>query len=255
MKLIQRILLLAAIVAVTVIGWSLRLRAVEMLPIDYDEDDYLAAAQRYAVAYNAGDLPAVIDYEFTQEHPPLTKITYGLVIKDLNNTTLIPERPPSDPPVRELPEPHLERARLSSAVWGTLEVLALAILNPVAGLLLAVHTWQIKYTSQVMIEPLPAFASLMTVLFYYRARKTSGKPGSWAWMALSAVFLGITAASKYNYAIVGVAMVADRLLEAFQSARFVRGRERTRQLAGPLLELVVWGMLAIMIFVAANPRL
>ena len=41
---------LAAILAVTLIALWLRLRAVNLLPIDYDEDDYLRAGQQMAGA-------------------------------------------------------------------------------------------------------------------------------------------------------------------------------------------------------------
>ena len=94
MNTFKSLLMVIAVLIVTAVGWSLRYRAVEMLPIDYDEDDYLAASQRYALAINDGDIQRIVDYDYTQEHPPLTKIIYGLVIRNLDNSYLIPETPP-----------------------------------------------------------------------------------------------------------------------------------------------------------------
>jgi len=39
---------IAAILAVTLIALGLRLRAADLLPIDYDEDDYLRAGLQFA---------------------------------------------------------------------------------------------------------------------------------------------------------------------------------------------------------------
>ena len=103
-----------------------------------------------------------------------------------------------------LPQPHLDYLRKTSAILGTLEVLALAILDPLAGFLLAIHTFTIKYTSQAMLEALPALTSLLAVIAYDRSRNSNR---SALWLSLSGVALGLTAASKYIYAVVGVAIV------------------------------------------------
>ena len=46
MKHVTRLLTISAVIAVAAIALSVRLHAVRLLPIDYDEDDYLAVAQR-----------------------------------------------------------------------------------------------------------------------------------------------------------------------------------------------------------------
>ncbi len=271
-----RTIFFIAVVAVTAIALGLRLRAVEQLPIDYDEDDYLGAAQRYAKAINEGDVQEIIDYEFNYEHPPLTKIVYGLSILNLPEAALIPERPPTASPVSSLPEPHFEYARLTSAVLGTLEVFVLALLNPLSALLLGVHTWQIKYTSQIMLEPLPALTSLLVVLFYHQSRKNglllkTGETSevskartnlsrllpdfgslkrSIVWLALSATALGITAASKYTYAIVGIVIIVDIILDLI---RF--WQEKTLKWVRVIAIVIAWGLLAILVCWAFNPRL
>ena len=276
MKQFRSVFFIVSILAITALALGLRLRAVDQLPIDYDEDDYLGAAQRYAQAIKAGDVREIMDYEFNYEHPPLTKIVYGLSILHLPEEDLIPERPPTASPASSLPEPHFQNARLTSAVFGTLEVFALALLNPPSALLLGIHTWQIKYTSQIMLEPLPALTSLLVVLFYWQACKNGlfqihsensqvlgARTNSVRlfsdfrslkrpifWLALSAVALGITAASKYTYAIVGLVIIVDIFLDVRRS------RSDLPTKWGRAVGVVLaWGLLAILVFWALNPRL
>src|SRR3972149_6021263 len=254
-------LYVTCIIAVTLLALGARLRAVEMLPVDYDEDGYLGAAQRYARAINAGDWGEVIHYDFNYEHPPLTKLVYGLAILKLPEAPLLPELDSTAPPAKSLPEIQFKVARLVSAAFGTLEVLALAILNPLAGFFLAINTWQIKYTSQIMLEPLPALTSTLAVLFYTRSRaKWNG------WVLLSAIALGLTAASKYVYCLAGIAILADwlwvtrpaslpRLRSWSSEASFPREGIRLTTLARWLGPVILWGMVSILVFVVFNPRL
>ena len=104
-----------------------------------------------------------------------------------------------------------------------MQALALALLNPLAGLLLAVSTWQIKYTSQIMLEPLPALMSTVMVVCYVwgwnrlerGANRRNGNAGERpllnGWLLLSAVAFGLTEASKYTYGVAGVAVLAHWL--------------------------------------------
>ncbi|HSF80752.1 MAG TPA: sugar ABC transporter permease [Anaerolineales bacterium] len=249
-----------AILCVGFASWQAHLKAVNLLPIDYDEDDYLAAGQRYAAAIRKGSLSEIIDYEFNFEHPPLTKLVYGLVILWLPEVPLLPEAPSTMPPASNLPEPHFYNARMSSAVFGTLEVLALAILNPLAGLFLGLHTWQLKYTSQIMLEPLPALTSLLSVLAYvqFRRKTLSGGKSKNLWIFISAIFLGLTAAGKYTYCVVGLAILIDWYL-------FVRERNSESSQNGrlgllssivkPYLPMLLWGVGSLIFFFIFNPRL
>jgi ABC-type sugar transport system permease subunit len=264
----RRLATILVVLLISAAALGLRLRATQLLPIDYDEDDYLGAAQRYAQFLAAGDVRGLVDYAYNYEHPPLTKLLYGAAILPLPPAPLLPERPSTDPPAKSLPQPHFRIARTVSAVLGALEVLALTILQPLAGLLLAVHTWTIKYTSQVMLEPLPSLTSLLTVLFYINSRRSrsSGRiRAATGWSILSAVALGLTAASKYTYCIVALAIAADAVWLAL-AARSLRDDAAARTLrddAGALdhplraaiFELLLWGLIALAIFFAANPRL
>ena len=105
-----------------------------------------------------------------------------------------------------------------------MESVLLAIVNPLAGLFLAVHTFTIKYTSQVMLEALPAFTSLVTVFCYVRYKRkkaivTSSKRLD-GWLISSAVFLGFTAASKYLYCVVAIAILIDWLFTIKNDGKF-----------------------------------
>ena len=260
----RRLLRILTIIAVVSLALFLRLRAVELLPIDYDEDDYLRAAQQFATAIQAGDWSAFTQLNYRTEHPPLTKIINGLAIAPLPPAPEIPDLPTSAPPASSLPEPHKTVARLVEAIQGALQVLILAVVNPLAGLFLAINTWHIKYTSQIMLEALPSLTSLVAVAAYAKSN------GKWnRWLLLSSIALGLTAASKYSYCIVAIAILAHWLV----SLRAPQGRSnlhtgtetpalacgasvassRTTLLA--MTTLVVWGLLAFAVFFAADPYL
>jgi ABC-type sugar transport system permease subunit len=233
---------------------ALRSRAANLLPIDYDEDDYLAGAQRYAAFIRQGDWQGLIDYDFNYEHPPLTKIVYGLAILPFEQVTWLPDRQsPNIPPASSLPEEQFDAARRAAALLGALTVGLLALLNPLAGLALAMHTWTIKYTSQIMLEALPALSSLLAVLCYlaYRKGRDEHERRGWGWLGLSALFLGITAASKYLYCVAGIAILVDWGWREWERAGETGGRRSWRWLA----PVVVWGVLALAFFFAFNPRL
>ena len=241
-------LLLALGVGALALG--LRLRAVSLLPIDYDEDDYLLAAQHYAEAIRLGDWQEVTSYDYNYEHPPLTKLVYGLSILNLPVSEPIPDVPSSAPPARSLPQPHFRHARQTAAWIGAIQALALAALNPLAGLLLGIHTWQIKYTSQIMLEPLPALFSTLAVLLYAWSRATSSRWRSPA-IVLSAIAFGLSVASKYVYGLAGLAILADWTWEIFRKSQ----ADPPLRLRRSALPIVVWGLLALLTFFAADPFL
>ena len=217
---------------------------MDLLPIDYDEDDYMRAGQQYAEAIRAGDWAALTELNYRSEHPPLAKLAYGLALLALPPVDEIPDRPTTAGPANSLPEPHLQVGRTVAAIAGMLEVLALALVNPLAGLFLGVHTFTIKYTSQVMLEALPALTSTVTVLAFARSKRRWN-----GWLILSAVALGLTAAGKYLYAIVGIVVIIHWLWETFPEQR------RPAALARWLAPVLLWGLLALAVFAIANPFL
>jgi ABC-type sugar transport system permease subunit len=245
-KSLKRLLLIIAALAVTFIALSARLTAVDKLPIDYDEDDYMRAGQIYATGIQQGDWSVFTRENYRTEHPPLTKIVNGLIMAGLPPAPEIPDRPTSADPAQQLPQPHIANVRTTHAIFGTLEVLVLSLINPLAGLLLAIHTWTIKYTSQVMLEALPALTSLLVVVFYL---KSKGKFNIWS--LLSAIMLGLTAASKYPYTMVGAAVLIHWLWDSWPG----RSDDDTRSSWQWLRPILTWGVISLIVFFLADPYL
>jgi hypothetical protein len=177
-----------AAVVIGLLALALRWRAVLMLPVDYDEPIYLDAASQFASAIQARDWPRLLDNRHTIEHPPLVKSLYalGTLARGQGHAQLI-------------------TARTISLLFGVLQVALLAVLNPFAGFFLAIHTMSIKYTSQAYLEALPAFSSLLAVVAFERSKPQRAKPD--CWLILSAVALGVTAASKYTYLVTALILV------------------------------------------------
>ncbi len=175
-----------ALLAVILLAALLRALAVTVLPVDFDEPVYLQAAYDYADAFRAGDLDAIVNSPLVREHPPLQRLLFGAAV------WLQGPGVPLDAA--------LLAARIVSAVFGVLAVAFLALFDPVAGGLLAVHTLAVKYTSQVYLEALPLAASIAAVLALvrYNGRDQSQRPVM-GWLWLSAVALGVTAAGKWTY--------------------------------------------------------
>jgi hypothetical protein len=170
-RILVGILLLAALLR----GW-----AAWRLPLDYDEPVYLQAGFDYAQTLRAGDWNGVMDYAENREHPALVKLLYGLTVLALGQNAS-----------RAVA---LYACRLVSAVFGTLAVLVLALFDPLAGSLLAIHTLAVKYTAQAYLEALPLLASLGAVLALHRSTRARDR---WFWF--SALALGVMAASKFAY--------------------------------------------------------
>lgn len=235
-------LLLALIIAA--LALTLRWRAVERIKIHNDEVDYLKTALAYSDALRAGDLPGVINYDYNNEHPLLNKLVFGAALLPLDETDENPEpgegKKPSAAPMGD----YYRAARRASAILGAVGVFVLALVNPLAGLLWAVFAWQVNYTSQMMLEALPSLTSLGAVLGYSLSKRQHK-----GWLALSAACLGLTAASKYPYCVIGIAIGLDWLWET-RPKQF--NWSNLRQWLTPL---AAWGALAVVVFFAANPRL
>jgi hypothetical protein len=236
--------LLHALAALTIAAgaFSLRWRALEALPIDYDETWYLEGAQEIAELLRSGEISGLTATNKRPEHPQLVKLLYAAAILPVEASPPSPERRYVAGGLSRLPESQLVAARSVAAAFGALEVLLLAWIHPLAGVLLALHAWTIKYTSLVMLEGLPAFTSLASVASYARFRRTGGS----VWWVASALLLGLSAAGKYMYGVVGLAVLIDWALElrASSANRLARAR--------PLL---LWGAGSLLAFFAAYPYL
>lgn len=233
-----------SVLLVITIAWDLRWHAVNMLPVDYDEDDYLRAAQQYAALIRADNWAGFLDTNYRPEHPPLEKIVFGLSILSAPQESLIPDRPTTAPPDKSLPGDLVHPARTISAIFGTLEVALLALVNPMAALFLGIHAFTIKYTSQIMLESLPALTSLASVICFTYWKKKGAKKYN-GWLVASGLFLGLTAASKYLYCIVGIAIFVDWVIDARQANRLRKS----------IPTILSWGLIALVVFFAFDPYL
>ena len=179
---------LGVAIVIGLLALAMRWRAVEMLPADYDEPVYLEAATQYATALQTRDWPALLDNRHTIEHPALVKLLYAVAAT-----------------LRGASSQALRTARSVSLLFGVLQVALLAVLSPVAGFLLAIHTMTIKYTSQAYLEALPAFTSLLAIVAFERSVRPRSPINRW--LILSALALGATGAAKYSYLVVALVIV------------------------------------------------
>ncbi len=221
---------LLAVILATALAWTLRARAATLLPVDYDEDDYLRAAQQFARLIRTSDWRGFLETNYRDVHPPLAKIVFGVTLLSTPEEPLISEASTTAAPNQSVSRFLLFPARTASAVMGSLEVFLLALVNPLAGLILAGHALTVKYTSQVMLESLPALTSLAAVMAYVQFKKKRAA----GWWIASALFLGLTAASKYLYAVVGFAILADWLLDYFTTHHVTRNTQH----ASPISHLL-----------------
>jgi len=200
---------------------SLRLYAAIQLPTDYDEPVYYTAARYYAKAIQTNHLGSIPTTEFNYEHPTLAKLTYGAVLSMLPNDGYITgdvwQKFIFQKPLTQITDPfRLFLLRLVSVIFGTLAVALLTLISPVAALALAVDSIAIKYSSVVYLEAMPIFLSLVSVFLFGEATKwmqvkeTINLTNHWKeslLLLLSAICLGAAAACKYQYGIVGFAML------------------------------------------------
>lgn len=243
-KSIRTLLYFLALLLAVGVAFGFRSHAARTLNIDFDEDDYLRAGQEFAQLMRTSNWRGFLETNYRPEHPPLAKILVGLSILSAPEKPLVPDAATTAEPNRYLPRDLVRPARMLNTVFGTLTVLLLALLNPLAGLFLALHTFTIKYVSQIMLEAFPALTSLLMALTYLQWKK--GKQvGINGWLVASAFFLGLTAASKYLYCVVAIAILIDWYLDS---------KENT-SLKLFLQNAVVWGLLGIVVFFAFDPYL
>ena len=257
MKTEHKWLYLSCVLAVLAVAFGLRYWAVRHLPTDIDEYAYLKSSWYYADRIKKGDFQAIPRFRENFEHPPFAKIIYGFGV--MAGRMVEPEAKYFHALSRvEQKRTFAEqlRARTVAAVFGSLSALLLALFNPVAGLFLAIHSFAVKYTSVVYLDAVPMFTSLVAALAYqrWRALQPRAEPGQpfrpvgprdW-WLVLTAAGIGLSAASKYVYGVVGLAIFAYHLWSAV--------RER-RSPGRAVVELVVLGVLSGLFFLAGDPYL
>jgi hypothetical protein len=166
--------------SVVLLALVVRVWAAALLPVDFDEPDYLEAAYYYANALEDGNLWALTGEPGNPEHPALVKLLYGVAAWSRGPAAAW--------------EWLLKAARGISVLFGVLTVLIVALFDPLGGGLLAVHTMTAKYTAQAYLEALPALAATAAVLVLVRLPAATSP-----WLWVSAAALGVMAASKLSY--------------------------------------------------------
>ena len=240
---------------ITLLGGVLRARGVKLISNTYDEWIYLDASQNYAGYIERLDIKNIVYLDENFEHPPLAKLVYGLALVGMPREPVTYAALMQDPSTPEQVKNMQVRARYVSAGLGTLAVLLLSLVNPLAGAFLAVQSLAIQFTSVVYLEALPSLTSLLAILAYDRWLKTVRAPGGPArpqftremgWLGLSAVGLGLSVASKYMYAVVGIAIAIHF------TGKFLLDRPSRRS---HLVWLIAWVLIAAGVFFIADPYL
>ena len=238
----SRSLRLGAVGLITALSLLLHAQAAR-LPIDFDEDDYMRGGQILADEIRAGNPAILLEDNYRIEHPQFVKMLIATVMLGMEPIKRIPELPVTANPYELMHRPTLAAVRRMESAFGVLAVTTLALVSPVAGVLLATSTWVIKYTSQVMLETVPLLFSLLGVALYEFARGISRARRRRLAYVASAIGIGLAVGAKYPYAIAGLAIVIDRL-------RRTRRGESLR-----LKDAIGWSAIAALAFFAVNPYL
>jgi hypothetical protein len=233
---------LGAVGLITALSLLLHMQAAR-LPIDFDEDDYMRGGQILADEIRTGNPAILLENNYRIEHPQFVKMLIASVMLGMEPIQRIPELTVTSGPYELLHRPTLGAVRRMEAAFGVLAVAVLALVSPVAGILLATSTWVIKYTSQVMLESVPLLFSLLGVALYEFARGISSARRRRLTYVASAIGIGLAVGAKYPYAIAGLAIVIDRL-------RRTRRGESLR-----IKDALAWSAIAALAFFAVNPYL
>ena len=244
--------IIVAVVLIVLLAFGLRSYAADHLHIDHDETTYLIAAYQYTNFIQTDQLNWLAWNKTNFEHPVLSKIIFGIAllphtpIGKIQQSDFIDGTPLQENQAAE----YGKAARNVSVVFGSLAVLILALLNPLAGLFLAVDTLAIKYTSEIYLEALPMLTSLIAVIAYSKyysilTRSPEKRKKAYLWLVISGITLGMTAASKYIYCVAGLAIALHWLIAVLRKKVPVRS----------LLILLGWGIFSILMFFVFDPYL
>jgi hypothetical protein len=248
----RKLIHLVLVLFVGLIALGVRLYFAERHVIDEDEPTYLKAAINYANILRAGDYSQLAWHEENYQHPPLAKILDGLVLL-------------TQPPLAKMHNKYFDTglpiqtaegrpwgmaARYTSVILGTVTSMVIAIFDPLAGLFFATQSLVAISTSVVGLEALPLLTSFLCGIFYLRwcrqnLRADDSPKYAPVWLALSALTLGMTAASKYTYCIVGVAIILHFIITSIRQPKL-------RKLAP---QFMVWAGFSLLAFFAFDPYL
>jgi hypothetical protein len=225
------------IALILLLAFGLRLSLALNSPHAHDEDNYLSGARTFYELRQAGRLDLYPEVRNNPEHPQLAKIIYSFTLYEGD----IQQIPTEDKLFKgsnlPLPERSLHQARLSSVIFSTLAVLALSLVNPLAGLALTGQSIHYYYGSLAYLDAFPTLMTALSAILYMQYIRGGRGGDKILWLSALCFGLGVTA--KYPFALMGVALVAHALFY-----RLI-----------PLPKIILWGLLAILIFFLYNPYL
>jgi hypothetical protein len=173
-----------------------------------DERVYTSAAVRYAFDLRSGRPQDVLFDDFNNEHPALGKLLYAAgVLTDWDINGYEPVDPNTFASAHDdnfWAQPANARlltdARITSAILGALAVYVLARINRLAGMLLAVSTPMLVYSSAAFLEAPGVLFSTAAVYMITRGSRDNA-PTAGVLIA-SAITAGMAIASKFYFGIV-----------------------------------------------------
>jgi hypothetical protein len=197
-----------AVLIVAAIAIGLRFYAANTLYIDYDEPVYLNNALEYTNFIREGHFNWLIMDNTHYEHPAFYKIVYGVALLVRPQVFHISKSDfDSGAAIQTAEARYLGIVdRYVSVLFSSATVVVLAILNPLAGLALAIDTLAVKYGASIYLESLPMLTNLLAALaylFWFDRERRRPSPKNLVWLGLTAVLVGMSAASKYYYALIG----------------------------------------------------
>lgn len=240
-KIVQAIL-------ISILALFLRSHMAYYGPIEPDEPGYVTAASMLNRGIRQGDWSPILKSSYNIEHPQFYKLVYAVGLMAGNPIHDTDAMQPAQNIQSVGYWYHLFFLRMISVVIGTATVFLISLISPLAGLFLAIHTFDVKFTSVIYLEALPQFTSLVALLSALQAQKAfMNHSENWkrwgGWLLLSSLTMGMTVASKYIYGFIGLVIVVVILLQGWKS--------KTPFLFG----LLGWGLFAIAFFFLFDPIL
>jgi hypothetical protein len=179
-----RVLLILSVIC---LAWGTRFYTATHLPLSGDEQIYVPVSAQYADAMVQGDWNEILTSRTNTEHPLFVKLSFAAAMLFGKSVGIASE---------------LLSARFVSIAATTVLTALLAVVNPIAAAAFSMHSIQIHYSSQAYLEAIPALTISLAMIAFERAQKRGAR-----WLYVSAVCLGLTAASKYIYAVAGFAIL------------------------------------------------
>lgn len=229
----------------------IRVVNVYNFPLGWDEGTYSRAALRYsekALNFKWQEIPSIV---YNHEHPAFVKLMFAIPAtldgreafarfgwNRLNNAGLGKE------------DYTIFTARLVSAIFSLWLVQTAAyLIHPLTGFFLMIHSLAAEYGAQARLEAIPMLFSFLSIWFFSKFLADWQAQQRWKAnrrLILSAIFLGLTAASKVIYCVIVFAM----LFMALES--LIRDNSRWKQW---LLTMITFGIISLASFYVFNPSL